>query len=181
MCTLRRRSVTLRRFQLGYAEYGIRYAEYVIKYVEYAIKYVKQYAEYAKTICKAICSMQNLNSDMFRFCIFCICMHSPLCGAGPNNLDRDIRLDLLGPAAFQVGSGPSWSNLKEPESDANRSGMERVDGGGYGESNRDGPGSTKIFRYASGKVALFMAMSHVTVGELHRFVTPHHSEKGGVV
>ena len=78
--------------------------------------------------------------------------------AGPNNgdiPDRDIRLDLLGPAAF--GSGPSRSK----ESDADLAGLERVDGGGYGGPIRDGPGSTKMCRY--GKVALFMAASHVTV------------------
>ncbi len=52
------------------------------------------------------------------------------------------------------------------------SGVERVEGpgGGYGEPNRDGPGSTKMYRY--GKVVVFMAMSHVTVGILHRFATP---------
>jgi hypothetical protein len=43
--------------------------------------------------------------------------------AGPNIPDRDIRLDLLGPAAF--GSGPSRSK----ECDADLSGMEQVVGG----------------------------------------------------
>jgi hypothetical protein len=80
--------------------------------------------------------------------------------AGPNILDRKIRLDLLGPAAF--GSGPSRSK----ECDADLSGVKRVDGGGYSEPNRDGPGSTKMYRY--GKVALFIAIPHVTVGILHR-------------
>ncbi len=75
--------------------------------------------------------------------------------AGPNIQDRDIRLDLLGPAAF--GSGPSRSK----ECGADLSGVERVEGGGYGEPNRNGPGSTKMCRY--GKVALFMDVSHVTV------------------
>ncbi len=51
--------------------------------------------------------------------------------AGPNIPDYDIRLDLLVPAAF--GSGPSWSK----ESDADLSGVERVEGGGYCEPNRD--------------------------------------------
>jgi hypothetical protein len=41
--------------------------------------------------------------------------------AGPNILDRDIRLDLLGHAGF--GSGPSLSK----ESDADLSGVERVE------------------------------------------------------
>jgi hypothetical protein len=81
----------------------------------------------------------------------------------PNNPDRDTLLDLLGPAA--ICSGPSRSK----ESDADLSGVERVDGGGYGEPNRDGPGSTKMYHY--GKVGLFMAMSHVTVGIPHRFAT----------
>ncbi len=71
--------------------------------------------------------------------------------AGPNIPDRDIRLDLLGPAAF--GSGPS----RRKESDADLSGVERVDGGGYCKPNRDGPGSTK---YRNRKVVLFMAMPH---------------------
>ncbi len=53
------------------------------------------------------------------------------------------------------------------ESDADRCGMERVEGGGYGEPNRDGPGSMCHY----GKVALFMAMSHVTVGIPHRSAT----------
>jgi hypothetical protein len=52
--------------------------------------------------------------------------------AGPNILDRDRRLDLLGPAAF--GSGPSRSK----ECGADLSWVERVDGDGYGEPNRDG-------------------------------------------
>ena len=42
------------------------------------------------------------------------------------------------------------------------SGVERVEGGGYGEPNRDGPGSMS-WCAVMGKVALFMAMSHVTV------------------
>jgi hypothetical protein len=75
--------------------------------------------------------------------------------AGPNLPDRDIRLDLLGPAVF--GSGPSRS--KESDADLSESGVERVDGGGYGEPNRDGPGSTKMCRY--GKVALVIAAPHV--------------------
>ncbi len=83
--------------------------------------------------------------------------------AGPNFADRDIRLDLPGPAAY----GTSRSK----ESDADRSWVERVDGGGYGEPNRDGPGSTKM--YPSGRVALFMAMSHVTVVTVG---IPHRSE-----
>ena len=74
--------------------------------------------------------------------------------AGPNIPDRDIRLDLLGPTAF--GSGPSRSQ----ESDADLSGLDRVEGGGYGEPNRDGPGSTKMCRYGEWR---YMAMSHVTV------------------
>jgi hypothetical protein len=53
---------------------------------------------------------------------------------GPNNPDREIRHDLLGPAAAR--SGPGRSN----EGDADQSGMERVEGGGYGEPNRAGPG-----------------------------------------
>ncbi len=61
--------------------------------------------------------------------------------AGPNIADRDIRLDLLGPAAFFLGISRS------KESDADLSGVERVDGGGYGEPNRDGPGSTEMCRY----------------------------------
>jgi hypothetical protein len=77
--------------------------------------------------------------------------------AGP---DRNIRLDLLGPAAF--GSGPSRSK----ESDTDRSGVE---GGGYGKPNRDGPGSTQTYRYGRG--ALFMATPHVTVGTPHRSAT----------
>ena len=43
---------------------------------------------------------------------------------------------------------------RSQESDADLSGVERVEGGGYGESNRDGPGSTKVCRY--GIVVLFM-------------------------
>jgi hypothetical protein len=46
------------------------------------------------------------------------------------------------------------------ENDADLSGVERVDGGGKGEPNRDGPGSTKMCRY--GKVALFTAIPHAT-------------------
>jgi hypothetical protein len=87
---------------------------------------------------------------------------------GPNIPDRDIRLDLLGPAAS--GSGPSRRRSKE--SDADLTGrlpeVERVEGGsGYCEPNRDGPGSTKMCRY--GNVALFMAMFHVVAGIPHRF------------
>ncbi len=48
---------------------------------------------------------------------------------------------------------------RSKESDADLSGVERVEGGGYGEQNRDGPGSTKMCR--CGKVALFTAMTHV--------------------
>ncbi len=51
--------------------------------------------------------------------------------------------DLPGPAAF--GSGPSRSK----EGDADLSGVERVEGGGYGKPNRDGPGSTKAYRYGN--------------------------------
>jgi hypothetical protein len=51
--------------------------------------------------------------------------------AGQNNPDR---LDLLGPAA--IGSGPGQSK----ESDADQSGMERVEGCGYCEPNRAGLG-----------------------------------------
>ncbi len=36
------------------------------------------------------------------------------------------------------------------------------------ESNRDEPGSTNVYRY--GKLAFFMAISHVTVGIPHRSV-----------
>ncbi len=46
--------------------------------------------------------------------------------------------------------------------DADLSGVERVDGGGYGEPNRDGadgPGSTEMCR--CGKVALLPAIPHV--------------------
>ncbi len=84
--------------------------------------------------------------------------------AGLNNPNRDIRLDLLGRAAF--GSGPSRSK----EGDAVLSGVERVKGGGYCKLNWDGQGSTKMHHY--GSVALFMAMSHVIAGILHRFATP---------
>ena len=84
--------------------------------------------------------------------------------AGPNILGRDIRLDLLGPAAF--GSGPSRSK----ECDADLSSVERVEGGGYGEPNRDGQGSTKMCRY--GKVALFMGrIPCYRLGIPHRFAT----------
>jgi hypothetical protein len=83
--------------------------------------------------------------------------------AGPKIPDRDIRMGLLGPAT--LGSGPSRSM----ESGADLSGVERVDGGSYGEQNLDGPGSTKMYRY--GKVELFMAMSRVTVVLPHRFAT----------
>ncbi len=62
------------------------------------------------------------------------CVHGGLHTAGPNNSDRDILLELLGPAA--VGSGPGRSK----DGDADQSGMERVDGGGHGEPNRAGPG-----------------------------------------
>ncbi len=65
------------------------------------------------------------------------------------------RLDLVGHAAS--GSGPSSSR----ECDADISGVERVEVGGYGEPNRDEPGSTKMCRY--GKVALSTAVSHVAV------------------
>ena len=54
------------------------------------------------------------------------------------------------------GSGPSRSK----KCDADISGVERVEGGGYGESKRDEPGSTKMYR--CGKVALSTAVSHVT-------------------
>ncbi len=83
--------------------------------------------------------------------------------AGTNKPDRDIRLDLLGPAAFV--SGPSRSK----ESDADRPGVDRVEGGGYGEPNRDGPGSTNTHRY--GRVALSVAIPHVAVGTPHRSAT----------
>ncbi len=43
--------------------------------------------------------------------------------------------------------------------------MSTVEGGGYCEPNLDGPGSTKMYCY--GKV-VFIAMSHVTAGILHR-------------
>ncbi len=62
---------------------------------------------------------------------------SSLHTAGPNNLDRNIRLDLLGPTA--VGSGPGRSK----ESDADQCGLKRVEGGGYGEPNRAGPGRSR--------------------------------------
>ncbi len=42
--------------------------------------------------------------------------------------------------------------------------VERFEGGGNGEPNRDVPGSSQMYRY--GNVALCMAMSHVTVGIL---------------
>jgi hypothetical protein len=93
--------------------------------------------------------------------------------AGPNI--PNIRLNLLGPAAFgSNGSGPSRSK----ESDADLSGVERVEGDDYGEPNRDGPGlrpvgpGLRLTMYRSGNVALFMAMSYVIVGILHRFATP---------
>jgi hypothetical protein len=57
--------------------------------------------------------------------------------AGPSNPDCDSRLGLLGPAA--IGSGPG----RKKESDANQSGLERVEGGGYGEPNWDGPGRSR--------------------------------------
>ena len=85
-------------------------------------------------------------------------------GPGPNILGRDIRLDLLGPAAF--GSGPSRSK----ECDADLPMVERVEGGGYGEPNWDGPGSTKMCRY--GIVALFMGrIPCYRLGIPHRFAT----------
>ena len=65
--------------------------------------------------------------------------------AGPNIPDRDIRLDQL-PRSLWLGT--SWSK----ESDADLSGVERVEGGGYGEPNRDGPGSTKMCRYGESGV-----------------------------
>jgi hypothetical protein len=71
--------------------------------------------------------------------------------AGPDNPDCDIRLDLLGPAA--VGSGPAGRR------DADQSGMERVEGGGYGESNRAGSG-----RAGPVKLVLFIAIDHVPLG-----------------
>ena len=46
----------------------------------------------------------------------------------------EIRLDLLGPAARSLWFGTSRSK----ESDAGLSGVERVDGGDYGEQNRTG-------------------------------------------
>ncbi len=55
-----------------------------------------------------------------------------------HGLRYDIRLDRLGPAASD--SGPSRSK----ESDADRFGMERVEGGGCGEPNR--AGSIKMHR-----------------------------------
>ena len=48
--------------------------------------------------------------------------------------------------------------------------MERVEGGGYGEPNRDGPGSTKMCR--CGIVALFMGcIPCYRLGIPHRFAT----------
>ena len=48
--------------------------------------------------------------------------------------------------------------------------MERVEGDGYGEPNRDGPGSTKMCRY--GNVALFMGrIPCYRLGIPHRFAT----------
>ena len=64
--------------------------------------------------------------------------------AGPNILDRVIR---LGPQPLDRDSAGA--------SDAELSGVERVDGGGCGESNRDEPGSSKMYRY--GKVALLIS------------------------
>ncbi len=42
--------------------------------------------------------------------------------------------------------------------------MERVDGGGFVEPNRDGPGSTKMYRYGKVTVALFMASPMLPLG-----------------
>jgi hypothetical protein len=53
----------------------------------------------------------------------------------------------------------SLGTSQSKEIDADLSGVERVEGGGYGEPNREGPGSTKMCRY--GKVALLTAIPHV--------------------
>ncbi len=66
--------------------------------------------------------------------------------AGPTILDRVIR---LGPQPLARDSAGAV--------DAELSGVERVDGGGYVEPNRDGPGSTKMYRY--GRVALLISHS----------------------
>ncbi len=53
---------------------------------------------------------------------------------GPKKTDSDTRLDLLGPVT--IGSGPGRSKT----SDADRPGMERVEGGGHCEPSGVGPG-----------------------------------------
>ncbi len=73
--------------------------------------------------------------------------------AGPNIQGSYIRLDLLGPAAS--GSGPSLSK----ERDADLSWVERVDGGGYCEPNRDWQGSTEMCSY--GNLGKWVIYGHV--------------------
>ncbi len=93
-------------------------------------------------------------------------MSRPLHGCGPDSADRSQatyrRTEHPGP---RHPTGPAWvrslwlGTSWSTESDADLSGVERVDGGGYGEPNRDGPGSTKMCRY--GKVALLTVIPHV--------------------
>ncbi len=76
--------------------------------------------------------------------------------AGPNSeSDRNILLDLLGPAAVGSGSGRS------KESDADQYGMEPVEGDGYG---RDGPGRSGKVTVVSRFRRLFMVKPHSSVG-----------------
>ncbi len=55
--------------------------------------------------------------------------------------------------------------------------MEQVEGGGYDKQNQDGQGSTNMYSYGKLEVALFMAMSHVTVGILHCFAMSLYKER----
>ena len=50
------------------------------------------------------------------------------------------------------------------------SGVERVEGGGYGEPNRDGPGSTMMCRYGDSGV-IYGHVPCYRLGRPHRFAT----------
>jgi hypothetical protein len=94
--------------------------------------------------------------------------------AGPTDQDRNIRLVLLG--AAPVGSGPCRSE----ENDADKLGMERVEGSGYCE-----PALPKLLRIRLGRddynvplweEAAFIAITHATVRISHRFANTLYRE-----
>ncbi len=80
--------------------------------------------------------------------------------AGPNNLDRYIRLDLLGLAA--VGSGP----IRSKKIDVDRSGMKAVETASRTRTGRD---DQDVLLWGCGVIH-----SHVTVGIPHSSASTLH-------